>query len=208
MNVNDIEIKKNPPIYGLIYTPEATNFDNDEDKPFKSFSKEVSDEVYSKVFDLVNERKDSILSILEIGILRPSNKQVSTTKALISASKKECIYLGVDLEDRTSMQEPKNNVFVLRTNSHNQDIIRGKLKELGVEKISVLFIDGWHSINTVVNDWRYADLLDETGFVLFHDVNQHPGPYHILPAIDTEIFEVVNYFEDKDDYGLAVAFKK
>ena len=73
---------------------------------------------------------------------------------------------------------------------------------------NVLFIDGHHSVNTVINDWLYSDLLSDNGIVLFHDTNFHTGPTIFVESIDKEQYDVVKYFEEYNDYGVTIAHKK
>lgn len=145
-----------------------------------------------------------ILNIVEIGVARDRK---SFTPTLISMKSKRGIYCGIDLQDKTFLNDSDNNIFTIQANSHEQEKIRSYFKEIGLSSISVLFIDGWHSVNTVINDWQYTDLLDPNGVVILHDTNYHPGPNLILDAIDNNMFNVKRYCEDDDDFGLAVAYK-
>ena len=76
-----------------------------------------------------------------------------------------------------------------------------------MDKLSILFIDGWHSLNAVINDWQYVDMLSDNGIVVFHDTNYHPGPTIFVEAIDGKMFRVEKYFESQDDYGVSVAYR-
>ena len=117
-------------------------------------------------------------------------------------------YLGVDLDDKSYLNNPSKRIHTIRENSYNQESVRNYMKEIGMEKISVLFIDGHHSVNTVINDWLYSDLLSDNGIVLFHDTNFHTGPTIFVESIDKSEYDVVKYFEEYNDYGVTIAYKK
>lgn len=110
-------------------------------------------------------------TVLEIGVAR--NGDVSSTYTILNNF--DGIYLGVDLEDKTFLNSHKTHT--LQTNSSHYDIVCNKLRELGVTFLDMIHIDGWHSINQVLRDWEYVNLLSPKGVVCFHDTNAHPGPY-------------------------------
>jgi hypothetical protein len=60
---------------------------------------------------------------------------------------------------RALFEKDKNEHFI-QCGSNEQELVRNKLKELSVESLDLLFIDGWHSINAFYNDWLYTDLLN------------------------------------------------
>ena len=190
-------------IYGLIYEPKSTNIDNDLDFYFRSCTTEVS----ASNFSLVSEKCRQHMShgIVEIGVSR--NGSGSFTQALLNNKPDEIIYLGVDLDDKTYLNDPTKKIFTIQENSFNREKVRDYMKEIGLDKISILLIDGSHSINAVINDWQYTEFLSDDGIVIFHDTNYHPGPLVLLKYIDPTIYRVEKYFEGQDDYGVAIAYK-
>jgi hypothetical protein len=207
-NIDQNLYVKNPSnINGLSYLPSFKNeSDNDVDWP-RWF--DVSNEILTEISDANKEALDDILSkvnvknVIEIGIAR--NGARSFTTQLIYA--KKGIYCGIDIEDKTFLNDGLNRVYTIRNNSHDQSTIRFHLNGIGLKKCSVLFIDGWHSVNTVINDWKYTDLLDDKGVVIFHDTNYHPGPKLIVDAIDRSMYRVVKYCDGGFDWGISAAYK-
>lgn len=193
-------------IFGLCFTPQFRDTDNNEDWSF--FTRGCSAEVSEQDFNLVREISSKYMShgIIEIGVSR--NGMGSFTQAMLQNKPDNIKYLGIDIEDKSYLDNQSKNIYTIKENSFNQEPIRKYIKEIGLEKISILFIDGWHSLNAVINDWKYVDLLSDNGIVIFHDSNYHPGPAVLVEAIDKEIFDVIKYFENEDDYGLAIAYKK
>jgi len=206
INNTYIEIdKQNTNMYGLTYYPQMTNFDNNADICF--FTKHCSVEVSKNSYDLVCSMSPKYMThgILEIGVSR--NGPGSFTNAMLTNKPDSIPYLGVDTNDKSYLDDSLKNIHTIQTSSEEQSIVRQKLVDINIKEISLLFIDGWHSVNTVLNDWLYCDLLSDNGAVFLHDTNFHPGPVVLLDAIDTNIFQINKYFIDQDDYGLTIVTK-
>jgi hypothetical protein len=203
----DVNILENDTdIYGLKFKPQLEDkYDNDADIAYFHMGGfvEVSDQNFQLMDSLA--KKYSTYGIMEIGVSRNGDR--SFTRALLNNKPDNVPYLGVDLDDKTYLNNVDKNIFTIKENSFNQESVRKYIKEIGMEKISILFIDGWHSVNAVINDWLYSDMLSENGIVVFHDTNYHPGPAVFLPAIDSELFRVEYCFENQADYGMAIAYK-
>lgn len=211
------QIEKLPTqIWGLKYLPTARSFMSDEDEiprvyesetgyHIMNVTSEVSDCNRGVMWDILKSFDYNMNAIMEIGVNRNDVKSLS--QILIHGKPDSCKYLGVDLDDKSFLNNHEKNVFTLQSNSHDQTRVRNYLKEIGIDKLDILFIDGWHSITTTVNDWEYADLLSEKGVVVIHDTNYHPGDVAIIDAIDENLFDVKKYCLD-NDFGIAVARRK
>ena len=153
--------------------------------------------------------RESAKVIVEIGVARLSTNfyEHTSTTILLNNKLDSTIYLGIDVDDKSFLNDPAKNIFTLQSQSENYEIVQLKLNELGITKIDFLFIDGWHSLNAVINDWQYVDMLSDNGIVIFHDSNYHPGPTVFVEAIDSSIFRVEKHFEGQDDYGVAIAYR-
>ena len=206
-NIDQNLYVKNPSnINGLSYLPSFKNeSDNDIDWPWFVVSNKISTEISDANKEALDDiiRKVNVKNVIEIGIAR-NNARSFTTQLLYA---KKGIYCGIDIEDKTFLNDSLNRVYTIRANSHDQSTIRSYLNTIGLEKCSVLFIDGWHSVNTVINDWKYTDLLDDNGVVIFHDSNYHPGPHLIIEAIDRSMYRVVKYCDGGFEWGISAAYK-
>lgn len=164
----------------------------------------------SKSLETAIESIQNLDTIVEIGVYRPVDpKHFSSTETIIRKKKKECIYLGIDLVDKSYLDNEDQNTFTIIENSHNQEILRSRFEYFGISKIDLLLIDGDHSINMAINDWLYADLVPVGGKIIIHDTNQHTGPRELMKAIDTNMFDVEFTCENKDsneyhDMGLGI----
>lgn len=188
-------------------------YDDDRDWPMKNLwghpdngwpgpPNEVSEENYAICEEVVKSLGNKCKVIVEIGVNR--NGERSMTQAFLKNKSKDCIYFGIDLDYKTFLNDAENNVHTITANSFEQDRLRAAMKSIGIEKIDVLAIDGWHSINTAVNDWKYADMLSDHGVVVLHDTNTHPGPVCLFEAVDEMLFNKVRHCTDYIDYGIAV----
>lgn len=148
-------------------------------------------------------------TILEIGVNRSG--QHSSTQFLLDLKAPETKYIGVDLRPEliASVYNPANNVFGLATNSSNYDLISSYVHDVsGGMTLDLLIIDGWHSINQVLEDWKFTRILRPGGYVLMHDTNFHPGPYCVYEAIDDIKFRKEKHLTDQElDWGVATAQK-
>lgn len=143
-------------------------------------------------------------AILEIGISR--NGYDSITQVFLNNKSKECKYLGVDIDDKSYLNDVENNTYTIQTNSSNYDDVVSYAKSIGIMQFDFIFIDGWHSINQVLDDWEYTNLLSQDGVVGFHDVNYHPGPKYFVANIDNTIWEYSGNL--CDDYGIGFLKRK
>lgn len=165
------------------------------------FTKENSD-MLNNIFMQV---KDGCPAILEIGVCR--NDQASSTWTFLKNKNPETIYIGIDLDDKSFLNDPANNVYTIRASSSDFDANMEIIKSLGVTKFGFIFIDGWHSINQVLKDWEYTSILSSDGIVGFHDTSAHPGPVAFMQAINKDIW----YVEENlcpEDHGIGFVWKK
>jgi predicted O-methyltransferase YrrM len=193
-------------IFGLKF--EATfgdERDNGDTLYWRRFpEKAFSDLDYNLVTQLMREIKDRTHSILEIGVNR--DKTSSCTDILINEKNPNCTYLGVDLDDKSYLDDRANNVYTIQTDSINIEEVNNKLDSIGVDKLDLIHIDGWHSLKMAINDWKYVERLSEKGIVLLHDVTFHPGPYILYDLVDEKLFKKDKYFTEYyyNDFGIAV----
>jgi hypothetical protein len=207
--------KTYPAPYGLSFCPLPTNIDANSDfidvnscplLKYKDIFYTNASIEYEKVIETMELFKSTPINIMEIGI--SAVKENSFTNALINTKHSSSIYVGVDVDDKSNLDNKDKKIFTIKSRSEDQVIIRQKLIEIGIHELSILFIDGWHSVNSALNDWKYVDMLVKGGKVIFHDVNVHPGPKIILDAIDKCMFSVENCFEEIFNvYGMAIATK-
>ena len=133
--------------------------------------------------------RNNAKAILEIGIYR--NGPLSFTNIFLEEKKDETIYVGIDVNDTTYLNNNEKNIFTIRNTSSDIEKNMNLCKSFGVEKFDFIYIDGDHSINQVLIDWEYTKWLSDDGIVGFHDVTAHYGPMRFIAALDKEKWNVI-----------------
>ena len=198
-------------VFGLKYVPLLNKYSMDTDLPpvrLPRLKKVIGNDFTQLNQDVLIEEMhrlgDNLKCILEIG-LSPEEKNGSSF-VILENKPKDAVYLGVDVSNKSWVTKYENANFLQTTTADRPSVLQS-LKSAGCEKIDLLFIDGWHSVNMMLTDWLYTSLLSEHGTVLIHDISVHPGPVLIYEAIDEAVFDKVKY-ESHDDWGIGVARRK
>ena len=170
-------------------------------KEFSMCNQAALTEEFSKV-------KDQTKVIVEIGVSRVTYNQTydqTSTSIFLRHKNPETIYLGIDIDDKTFLQGLERNVFTLQSKSEYYERVKAKLDSLKITQIDFLFIDGWHSINQVIDELWYVNFMKPGGVIGFHDTNYHPGPSQIIKNLNPNIFEVKQLCQQQDDWGIGFA---
>jgi hypothetical protein len=147
------------------------------------------------------------INIMEIGVHR--NMERSFTNILTGLKNSKSKYLGVDIEDKSFLDNEKKNIYTLKCSSGEFETVCEFLNSKGMKNLDLLFIDGDHSFPAVSLDWRYASLLNQGGIVLLHDIHVCIGPYLLLELIDPDIFDIHILTKTKENVnGLAMITRK
>lgn len=188
-------LKKLPTkIWGLSFFPSFEPIiSDDQDMPYDHWLEcdEISECNRMVIENLLKELGPKCQTIVEIGVNRNGERSIS--QILINDRPSGSFYLGVDINDKSELNDPDKNTWTIKANSHNQGAVRAFLYDHTIKEIDLLFIDGWHSVNTTVNDWQYADMLSEHGIVAIHDQNTHPGDIGLYHAVDSTMFDKSRY---------------
>jgi hypothetical protein len=155
--------------------------------------------------------KDTCKCILEIGVdCNGTPTEMTSTRTFLDNKNINTVYLGVDIDDSSYLNNVDKNIYTLRTDSSNLDEVMQFLNDKGVSEIDFLFIDGWHSINQVLTEWEYTKFLSPNGIVGFHDTSIHPGPTMFVKYLDKKTWHVVENCcsVNENDYGIGFAWRK
>lgn len=136
----------------------------------------------------INMCENKPKNFLEIGVFR--NEQNSFFKTIVENLPDDGIYLGVDLEDKSFLDDPTRRIYTIKSDSSNFYLVNKKLVEIGVQFLDFILIDGWHSINQVLKDWEYTKLLKKGGVVGFHDVTCHLGPFYFTKNLNKDKWQI------------------
>ncbi len=217
-NIITYRINKKPTnIFGLLYEPELINFTYknkiltpkeegywmEDYEPPQPFTKDNQ----NLLSNLIIERKPK--TIMEIGVFEHGGE--SATKTMFKVKNNDCIYMGIDVVDKSELNDKVKNIFTFQVNSKFHDKVYMFMNRIGIKIIDLLFIDGGHDFVSVLRDWKYVEKLSKNGLVLMHDVNKSIGPQIIFDAIDDNLFEKQRHFtweEGYKDAGLGVAIRR
>jgi hypothetical protein len=153
-----------------------------------------------------NMKKSECKSILEIGVA--SKLQRSFTNFFIENKLNGTKYFGVDKEDRSFINDSAKNIYTIKTDSANIFEVKSYLKEHGIDKVDFIFVDSWASVNQVLADWLYIELLSDDGIIAFHDTNFHPGPSDLVNNLKQDKYEVYKKCVSNQDWGITFITKK
>jgi hypothetical protein len=148
--------------------------------------------------------KDRAKSILEIGVCR--NGESSSTYCFLNNKNDETVYVGIDLVDKSFLNNEDKRIYTICGNSSNIDQNIETMKSWGIAELDFILIDGFHSINQVLIDWEYTKILSPGGIVAFHDTNEHPGPHMFIRNLNTDIWQVELCC--LNDWGIGFAWHK
>lgn len=187
-------------------TPLQVNFDWGNMIEFSNCNKFVLTKMFNQV-------KNQTKVIVEIGVARISdpryigaihNYEETSTSVLLQNKLPETLYLGIDVEDRSWIKSYGSNIHTLQAKSEDYKTVLNKFKELNISKIDFLFVDGWHSINQVIDELWYLDFMKPGGVIFYHDTNHHPGPSKIIENFRPEFFEATKHCQVENDWGIGI----
>ena len=158
-----------------------------------------------------NKIKNQCKCILEIGVdCNGIPTEMTATTTFLRHKRDDTFYFGIDLNDKSYLDNPEKNIYTIRQDSSNIDAVMDFIRSKGIAQIDFLFIDGWHSINQVMREWEYTNWLSSQGIVGFHDTSIHPGPNLFVKHLDKTKWDVLeNVCSDyKNDWGIGFARKR
>lgn len=169
---------------------------------------EISERNRSALLEYFLKIKEHCSSILEIGVHR--NGVASFTSLLLENKNKNTIYFGVDIADKSYLDNKSENVYTVRKNSADLEKIMEYAFSLGISKFDFIMIDGNHSIDHILKDWEYTKYLSDIGIVAIHDTAYHYGPNKLINNLNPNIWNIVTNAcqDDEDDFGIGFVWKK
>jgi len=195
---------------GLKYRPSIEPERSDDADFYGEFYRPVPREFSPANQEILRQnllKVPNLRCIVEIGVQRNPLPE-SSTGILLQHKPAEATYIGVDIEDKSTLANPSSRVFTLKMNSSDRFRVFALMDQLKLAWIDFLFIDGWHSVKQCLADWKYVERLSPHGIVLLHDTNVHPGPVSLFEAIDERLFEKEKYCTDGPDWGIAVIMRR
>jgi hypothetical protein len=147
--------------------------------------------------------KHNVKSILEIGVCKPFNGTNSSYHVFKKIKSPLCFYFGVDILDKKFINDSENKIHFIQSDSSNLDLVMNTINESGIHEIDFLMIDGWHSGNQLLKDWRFTQFLSPDGVVALHDTNYHYYPKELINNINKDKFTVTSCCHMPGDWGIS-----
>ena len=196
-------------IAGLKYFPDLEPaVSNDRDAPLNDIwmsPLEVTDGNLEVMRQVVSGLGNQLFAALEIGVNRNGDRSMS--RIIMDQRPPGSFYLGVDIEDKSYLDDEAANTWTIRTSSTERGLILDRMRQLGVGLLDLIMIDGWHSVNQCVNDWQFTERLSDHGVVVLHDTNSHPGCVALFEAVDENLWIKQRFCTD-NDFGIATFRKR
>jgi hypothetical protein len=196
-------------IVGLKYRPSIEPGRSDDADFYEEFYRPVPREFSRANQEVLRQALLGVRDlrcIVEIGVQRNPLSE-SSTGILLRHKPADAVYIGVDIEDKSHLTDTPRGIYTIKTDSAEHSRIFTLMDRLRLQHIDFLFIDGWHSVNQCVADWKYVERLSPEGVVVLHDTNVHPGPVVLFEAIDEDLFEKKRLCTEGPDWGIAVITK-
>lgn len=197
-------------IFGLKYRPSIEPERSDDTDFFGEFYRPVPREFSEDNQQVLRQallQTPNVRCIVEIGVQRNPLPE-SSTGILLHHKASEAVFIGVDIEDKSHLADEARRIYTIRGDSADRSSVFSLMDRLHLPFIDFLFIDGWHSVNQCVADWKYVERLSPRGTIAMHDTNVHPGPVTVFDAIDEQLFDKKKHCTDGPDWGLSVIRKR
>lgn len=162
------------------------------------------------LYDLRSMIEKDLVNYLEIGVFG------GATSSLMLSHPKKTKVVGVEINPQEKFKTfiESNNIFdnefyyIGGNSRHHQTV--NKIKEM-IPQVDILFIDGDHSYDAVLEDFlNYKNLVLQGGYVIFDDYWDSVSSAGVKPAVDFIVdnllgddFEVLGYLPntvDSNDY--------
>ena len=156
---------------------------------------------YHILYDLCNSLNKKNITYLEIGAFAGGSASLMSTNENVSR------IFSVDIGRPINKEIPIKNVNKFKHNNCKYDYIEGdstsaKIIEKVTETVGlvdILFIDGDHSYNAVIQDFEnYKNLVLKGGFIVFddymdsvHSPDVYKAVNHIINFIDKNEYEII-----------------
>jgi len=173
----------------------------------KKISKEINEQTFHHhfhiLYDIANSYpNDYKITYVEIGCYAGGSACLLLQRPLTDVYSIDLgypIYPEVVLKNVQNLNKSNNKFTYIQGNSQSTETLN-KLRNIIDGGIDILFIDGDHSYEGVINDFTlYFPLLEEGGYVIFDDYADYKFSPQVKHAVDYVVknfngFEVIGCF--------------
>jgi len=153
---------------------------------------------YHIIYDILNSYNEStVVNYVEIGCYGGGSACLALQRPntnVISIDLGDPIPKNIVIENTTKLNIHNNKYAYLQGNSQTYEMVNQLKQE--IDNIDLLFIDGDHFYQGVINDFMlYHDLVNKGGYVLFDDYNDIEYSPEVKLAVDDIIKSHPGIFE-------------
>jgi len=153
---------------------------------------------YHIIYDILTSHDEShIVNYVEIGCYGGGSACLALQRPntnVISIDLGDPIPKNIVIENTTKLNIYDNNYTYLQGNSQTYEMVNQLKQE--IDNIDLLFIDGDHFYQGVINDFMlYHDLVKTGGYILFDDYNDTEYSPEVKPAVDDIIKSHLDMFK-------------
>ena len=151
---------------------------------------------YHIIYDILNSYdKSNVVNYVEIGCYAGGSACLALQRPntrVVSIDLGDPIPKDIVIENISKLNIHNNKYTYLQGNSQDTEMVDKLSKE--IDQIDVLFIDGDHSYQGVVNDFLlYVNLVKPGGYIIFDDYND----WQYSPEVKTAVDDIVETHSDK-----------
>lgn len=168
-------------------------------KLIQSISDEINNQTfhhhYYVLFDIAKEFGDEQINYVEIGCYAGGS-------ACLMLQRPNTNVISIDLGKPINPEVVQSNTSKMNIHGNQYNYIQGnsqttetldKLKNF-VSSVDILFIDGDHRYDGVINDFNlYSDLVKSGGYIVFDDYNDYIYSPEVKPAVDDLMKKIEGY---------------
>lgn len=165
----------------------------------QSISDEINNQTfhhhYYVLFDIAKEFGDEQINYVEIGCYAGGS-------ACLMLQRPNTNVISIDLGKPINPEVVQNNTSKMNIHGNQYNYIQGnsqttetldKLKNF-VSSVDILFIDGDHKYDGVINDFNlYSDLVKSGGYIVFDDYNDYIYSPEVKIAVDDLMKKIEGY---------------
>ena len=163
---------------------------------------------YHILFDIA-ESKYGQINYLEIGAYAGGSASLMMQRPLTNV-------ISIDLGEPISKENVIDNIYKNANTKNKYKYFKGNSQEFSTKcqvleylllqenkKVKLLFIDGDHSFQGVMNDFNmYSDLVEVGGFIVFDDYCDWEHSPEVRPAVDSIVsnlpdYEIIGCFDNE-----------
>lgn len=154
---------------------------------------------YHIIYDIISSINGDNVTYMEIG------SYAGASASLMSSHPKVKKVYSLDIGNPILKEIPIKNVNYFKTDMCQYTYIEGnslhsstvsKVKD-EISEVDVLFIDGDHSYNAVISDFKsYSPLVKDGGYIIFDDYMDYRHSPEVKPSVD---YIVKNLLKNKYD---------